>query len=344
MIYLDYAATAEPVISVSNCAYHYWKNVNSHYSKTEKNAFKLCEESVKKAIGAKSGKVIFGGNASWFFEKLYNKYRNFWLCGLYEHDCVIKNGVETNFKMFQAYDGVYVHQLVNNITGEIFDVEKIGRHVRKNDGLFICDATAGIGKVKIPDNIDEWCDGFVTSSHKIGVDNKQIGCAWISDRFYHYFHLGDSVVNGYGWVDGTPDLACAKATTEAVMASCDEMEVYTANSSKLLWHLEQQLKINNIKHKYIDCENRTSAINAIVLSNINADTLCNYLADKGIYISPGHSACEENSNYRVLKQYCLTKEECESTIRISFGLHSQVKDIDDLVSGIVNFKEGYCND
>lgn len=349
--YLDYAATARPFIHVSDYNYH-WFNPNSNYTIDEVFQFKNCEEKVKNIIRAKSGKIIFGGNASWFFEKLIDILPDALFCSSYEHSCVYENGIEVvNIKKLREYD-IYCHQLVNNITGEIFPVQEIGKHIKDKNGYFICDATAGIGKVVIPNNIDNWCDCFVASSHKFGVDNKQIGFAWISDRLFNYladlgngFLYQNSVINGYGLVDGTPDTACAKATTDALFIACNNVKNYNQHYNNLAYYLENELSKRNIKHNYIYPRKYTNAINAIVLDNINADNLCNYLAFvHGIYISPGHSACEENSDYRVLKQYGLSQEECESTIRVSFGLDSTKQDIDALVNGIVKFKEKYVND
>lgn len=345
IIYLDTSSTAIPFIHVSDYNYN-WFNPNNHYAIDEILEFTKCEEEVKESIGAKSGKVIFGGNASWFFEKLYNNYRDFWFCGFYEHDCVYKNGIEINFNEIETCDDeIYCHQFVNNVTGEIFPVEEIGKIIKDENGYFICDATAGIGKAIIPDSIDEWCDVFVSSSHKLNVDNKQIGFAWISDRFANWFFSEKSVVNGYGFVDGTPDLACAKATTEAVSIACNNVKEYNRHYNNLAYYLEIQLNKNNIRHNYVHREKYTSAINAIVLNDIKADALCNYLAAvHNVYISPGHSACEENSDYRVLKEYGLTQEECESTIRVSFGHNTTKEDIDYLVNGIVEFKKEFMND
>lgn len=346
MSYLDYAATAIPKYKVSDYNYH-WFNPNSYYAINEVMSFGKCEQDVKDSIGAKFGKVIFGGNTSWFFEKLYNIKPNFWLCSPYEHDCIYKNGLEVvDLNKIYLNNEIYCHQFVNNITGQIFPVDKIGEKVKKDGGYFICDATAGIGKAVIPNNIDDWCDCFVCSSHKLGVDNKQIGFAWISDRFYDWLQLDCSVVNGYGLVDGTPDLACAKATTDAVIDACRGAEKNKQHYYNLVCHLPDKLLDSKIKYEHVFIHtNCSSAINAIILPNINADALCNYLATvHKVYVSPGHSACEENSDYRILKQYGLTQEECESTIRVSFGPETTKSDIDALVNGIIKFKEEYIID
>ena len=339
--YLDEAATAIPCYGVSNFNGN-WLNPNSHYSVSSFMEFQKCEEMVKNAIGTKSGKVIFGGNASHFFETLFNICGNFWYCVHYEHDCVNKYGAAVDYNTIEDVENeIYCHQFVNNITGEIFPVEKIGKNIKDSNGFFVCDATAGLGKATVPEGIDKWCDAFVMSSHKLGVDNKQIGCAWISDSFYNWFCLEGTVANGYGFVFGTPDLACAKATAQAIVDAVETVDENNRKYNKLLWGVYGLLEEHNIKYEGVHAENRTAAINAIMLYNLNANALCNYLASKSIYISPGHSACEKDADYRVLTNYGLTRGQCESTIRVSFGPHSNMEDIRALVNGIVSFRELY---
>lgn len=343
MVYLDYAATAVPRYRVSDFNDN-WFNPNSQYAVDECLGFDQCEKAVKEAIGAKSGKVIFGGNASWFFEKLYTNQANFWLCSPYEHDCIYKNGIEIKKLSSTIFaNKIYCHQFVNNITGEIFPVNEIGKFVKDKGGFFICDVTAGLGKAVIPDNIEEWCDCLVCSSHKLGVDNKQIGFAWVSDKFESWLGLDDSIINGYGWVDGTPDLACAKATTEAVFKACKNINKYNQHYNTLASYLANSLENSGVKYSYITHVGQiTNAIKAIILYGINANILCNYLASEHkVYIGVGHSACEENSDYRILKQYGLTQEECESTIRVSFCPCTSEEDIDGLIKGIIDFKEKF---
>ena len=83
------------------------------------------------------------------------------------------------------------------------------------------------------------------------------------------------------------------------------------------------------------------AINAVTLPNINADALQVYLASKQIYIGIGHSACADVADYRVLKAYGLSDEDCECTIRVSFSPDTSKAEITELVKAIKEFKEKY---
>lgn len=68
MIYLDYAATC-PKIKYPCSKYGTFFNVNANYAYKEKRLLSEAENRVKKAIGAKSGKVVFGGTSSQLIEK-----------------------------------------------------------------------------------------------------------------------------------------------------------------------------------------------------------------------------------------------------------------------------------
>ena len=69
MVYLDYAAT-HPYVKYPSSAYGPFLNANANYAYKEKRLLSEAENRVKKAIGAKSGKVIFGGTSSQLIENL----------------------------------------------------------------------------------------------------------------------------------------------------------------------------------------------------------------------------------------------------------------------------------
>ena len=77
MNFLDYAATC-PVVKYPQQLYRdtlgsgYFLNPNANYACKEKRLLFEAENRVKKAIGAKSGKVVFGGTSSQLIENLMN--------------------------------------------------------------------------------------------------------------------------------------------------------------------------------------------------------------------------------------------------------------------------------
>ena len=349
MVYADYAATY-PYVKYPSSAYGTFFNPNANYACKEKRLLFEAENRVKKAIGAKGGKVVFGGTSSQLIENLMNRAkRNTVICSNYEHNSFyryaydsvkninelsenIANIPETYGKMIVMWQGV------NNLTGEIMPVEEIGKLCHEHDAFYICDMTAMIGHVPIPANIDQWCDCAVWSGHKLGTE-LGIGAMWISDRL-------DEWLNGFK-LHGTPNLAGALAMTQAVEDACDKEYVMSVNKQwyTLMSDLYYLLKQDNPDVERIgDKIASTYAINAIRLPGFNADALQQYLASKQIYVSIGGSACAERHDYRILETgYNLTKQEASEVIRISFGKNSTVEDIEVLFKNICEFKKNYLD-
>lgn len=364
MIYLDYAATC-PVVKYPQQLYcnvlgeGYFLNPNANYAYKEKRLLSEAEDRVKKAIGAKGGKVIFGGTSSQLIENLMmvideqTNYRHV-ICSAFEHDSFFRHGnvmgysKKDLFKRLQfakEYDTkaqkFVMWQGVNNLTGEIFPITEIGKLCHEYDAFYICDMTAMIGHVSIPANIDQWCDCAVWSGHKLGTE-LGIGVMWISDRL-------DKWLNGFK-LHGTPNLAGALAMTQAVEDACNKWLLY-----ERIWHyadlancLSNELIRNNIEFNVVpeypdnDEPPFTYAINAIRLPGFNARALQSYLASKEIYIGLGQSSCADKADRRVLCQgYGLSEQEADEVVRISFGEDSSVEDVEALVEGIKNFKEMY---
>ena len=352
MVYADYAATY-PYVKYPSSAYGTFFNPNANYACKEKRLLFEAENRVKKAIGAKGGKVIFGGTSSQLIENLMNRAkRNTVICSNFEHNSFyryaydsvkninelsenIANMPETYGKMIVMWQGV------NNLTGEIMPVEEIGKLCHEHDAFYICDITAMIGHVPIPANIDQWCDCVVWSGHKLGTE-LGIGAMWISDRL-------DEWLNGFK-LHGTPNLAGALAMTQAVEDACDihKLSQNSVHYAKLLDYLIDGLIEKNIDFQLVpeyeedEPSNKfTLAINAIRLSGFNVDALQQFLASKQVYISIGGSACAEKHDYRVLNAYGLSNDEASEVIRVSFGEDSSVEDIETLVDGIKEFKEKF---
>lgn len=354
MVYLDYSATC-PVVKYPQQLYRnvlgegYFFNPNTNYAYKEKRLLSETEDRVKKAIGAKGGKVVFGGTSSQLIENLFthiaeetNEYIA--LGSSCEHDamwrfiddarkdiCSLEHAIRT----YHGGKRLIVNLMgVNNLTGEIFPIEEIGKLCHEHNAFYICDMTAMIGKALIPANIDQWCDCAVWSGHKLGTE-LGIGGMWLSDRL-------DKWLNGFK-LHGTPNLAGTLALTQAVEDACNVkyLSVSTNRYNNLYDNLFYILKKHNIDFQVIDGSVKTCAINAIRLPGFNADALQQHLASKQIYISIGGSACAEKHDYRVLNAYGLSNDEASEVIRVSFGVDSSVEDIEALVDGIVAFREEY---
>lgn len=355
MIYLDYAATC-PVVKYPQQLYRnvlgegYFLNPNANYAYKEKRLLSETENRVKKAIGAKGGKVVFGGTSSQLIENLFtcvyeetNEYLT--ICSVYEHDSVWRfadqwGDIDSLKHVIQTYHGdkqlIICLMGVNNLTGEIMPVEEIGKLCHEHNAFFICDMTAMIGHAPIPANLDDWCSCAMWSGHKLGTE-LGIGAMWVSDRL-------DKWLNDFK-LHGTPNLAGALAMAQAVGEACDTKIVEKNNTHwvKLANKFGGLLTKNNIKHTFVPfiLDDYTCAISTIRLFGFNADALQQYLASKQIYVSIGGSACAEKHDYRVLNAYGLSNNEASEVIRVSFGEDSSVEDVEALVDGIAAFRKEY---
>lgn len=347
MNFLDYSSTC-PVVKYPSSAYGTFLNPNANYAYKEKRLLAEAEDRVKRAIGAKSGKVIFGGTSSQLIENLFGQLGEdtMIISSVYEHDAIAYfanrmddiNGIKDTMQSPTfSYQLIVCLMGVNNVTGQVMPIEEIGKLCKKYNAFFVCDMTAMIGHAPIPANIDDWCDMAVYSGHKCGTE-LGIGVMWLSKKFNDW-------LNGFK-LHGTPNLAGALAMTQAVEDACDTKTIEKNNFhwGKLASKFSDLLCKNNIKHTFVPSlsDNFTCAINAIRLPGFNADALQQYLASKQIYVSIGGSACAEKHDYRVLNAYGLSNDEASEVIRVSFGEDSSVEDVEALVKGIKEFQNVYC--
>lgn len=357
MIYLDYAAT-NPFINYPCSKYGQFFNPNANYAYKEQKLLNDCANRVRAVIGAKSGKVAFGGTSSQLIENLFthiydetNEYLT--ICSVYEHDSVWRfanqwGNIDSLKHVIKTYHGdkqiIVCLMGVNNITGEIMPVEEIGELCHKHDAFFICDMTAQIGKAPIPANIDQWCDCAVWSGHKLGTEGG-IGAMWLSDKFNEW--LGNFKLHG------TPNLAGAMAIADATENTCRNAEKHELRAYELYRCMLDKFTANDIhgavvnnvltpdKSNANEPAHSVSAINAIMFDDINADSLQQYLASKQIYIGIGGSACSSLHDFRVLNAYGLTNDEASRVVRVSFGDETTEHDIDELVNGVIEYKEKF---
>ena len=355
MIYLDYAAT-NPFTKYPCSQYGQFLNPNANYAYNEQKLLTDCANRVKAAIGAKSGKVVFGGTSSQLIENLMNRAkRNTVICSKYEHDSFLRYNYDSVGKIEEIPNAIanmpesygkmlMIWQGVNNITGEIFPVEKIGTICHGFNSFYICDMTAMIGKSPIPANIDQWCDCAVWSGHKLGTEGG-IGAMWLSDKFNEW--LNDFKLHG------TPNLAGAMAIADATEDACKKVEAHEARAYELYQYMLDKFTDNDIHGAIInnvlnpDKSNANEpahsvfAINAIMLDDINADSLQQYLASKQIYIGIGGSACSSLHDFRVLNACGLTNDEASRVVRVSFGDETTERDIDEFVTWIKEYIKNY---
>ncbi len=345
MIYLDNASTTRPQFFAEKYD-DSWMNHNARYAYELQHVITDCRNRIKECIGAKGGKIIFCRCATEAIEIVGRNFHTL-VCSAKEHDCVWDNcNIHQDRWEYEGATQGYVCQLVNQLTGEYdFEIDKKGYFARSHDQYLICDATAAIGKVEIPENLDNWCDALFFSCHKI--HGPHIGILWFSDRLCEAWGLSDDERNNYDFLHGTLDSSAVIAATDAISAATSDIDRKADYYDELLQTLVSELIRANIPHDLIgdsyDAADYTSATNAIVLPGVNADSLQQWLASKNCFIGIGASACSESHDYRVLCDgYNLSKQKAEQTIRVSFSMDNDKQDVLDFVEYLKEYRNIFC--
>jgi cysteine sulfinate desulfinase/cysteine desulfurase-like protein len=240
---------------------------------------------------------------------------------------------------------IYCHQLVNQITGDIWDIKQAKeKFVKKSNQFFGVDLTAAIGHVVFPNDLEDYCDALWFSGHKFYTE-KNIGAMWISDRLGEYLGVSKDPKNQHNLVHGTVDVAgacmIANALDWCTWCTKDKQLLNPKRWYEMYSFLNNKLVEQNIDSAlvYSNMFDKSYAINAIYLRGINADALQTYLASKDIYIGVAHSACAGTEDYRVLEVMGFNKKIASQTIRVSFGADNNYDDVEGLVNEIKKFKE-----
>lgn len=346
--FLDYAATCPEVKFPIDTSKH-WRNPNAAYAYEERKVLIDCEERIKAAIGSKGGHVLYFRCATDALEWLRCKAidvdgATWFVHSPYEHDAA-RYGNEATPDQLDGID-FYFHHLVNQLTGELFDIKAMHEQLLQYDDVpfLICDCTAAIHHISLRAvKVCQYADAVVTSAHKYGCPD--IAFMWIDDRLFKWLGGGKDVRNQWNLRHGSISVGHVLALAYAVEWACDSKRLNNMNNwyLRLFDYLYCGLKIADIDFSVIaDMKPSTCAINAIRLNGLNADALQQYCASKGCYIGVGGSACNASGDFRLLNAYGLTNAEAAEVIRVSFGEETTKDDIDALVGAIVEYKQNFC--
>lgn len=357
MVFLDHASTC-PIVKFSSQQYDgFLCNPNAAYAHVERKVLMDCEERIKVAIGVKSGHVLYFRCATeaieWLHDRSITRKPDVeWFNGLTEHDAC-DFGVVCSPQYVEEYctrdvigrehygrADFYIHQWVNHVTGEIFNIKTIRSQLPETCKLIV-DATAGFGKAKLPSGLDDIADALFMSGHKIGCP--ELSFMWLSDNLCEWLGAAKDIRNQWGLHHGSLSVASVMALTDAVEWACDGITRKEGRCTELYCLMNNALDDVFIEHH--DVLNRqpfTCAINAIRLNGIDADALQQFLASHGIYVGIGGSACSAAHDYRVLRAYGLTDDAAAEVIRVSFGEETTESDIEALGEGIKEYRRQFC--
>ena len=344
-VFLDWAATS-PIVRFPIDTSKQWRNPNAAYAYEERKVLIDCEERIKAAIGANNGHVLYFRCATDALEWLHgegNTCMMAWAHSPYEHDAAVF-GIESKPDELVGAD-FYCHQLVNQLTGEIHDIKSVHEKLLQYDDVpfLICDCTAAIHHISLRAvKVCQYADCICMSGHKLGCPD--IAFMWIDDRLFNWLGGGNDVRNQWNLKHGSISVGHVLALADAVEWACDSKRLNDMNNwyMRLFDYMYCELKKADIDFSVIaDMCPSTCAINAIRLNGLNADSLQQYCASKGIYISVGGSACNAAGDFRLLNAYGLSNAEAAEVIRVSFGDETTKENVDALVDAIAEYKQKY---
>lgn len=327
--------------------------------KKSKDAIELSRCRVAKAINASKDEIYFTSCGSESdnlalkgIVKAYRNYGNHIITTKIEHPAILntartleKEGIEVTYLNVDRNGFINLSELercikpetilisvmfANNEIGTIQNIGEIAEIARRNNVIFHTDAVQAIGNVKI-DVQKLNIDALSMSAHKF-YGPKGMGALYIR-KGIEFEKLQDGGHQEKDKRAGTENVAGIVGLGRAIEIANNTLEEY----SKKLYSLRQYF-IKLVKEQIADVgingdlENRLPGNANIRISGIKSKELLPLLDTDGICVSVGSACSSGNINpSHVLLAIGLTKEEAESSIRVTFGRENTKEDVEFLV-------------
>ena len=233
---------------------------------------------------------------------------------------------------------------VNNETGAVQDIASIGKIIKEKNPktVFHCDAVQAFGKYEIyPKKMS--IDLMSVSAHKFHGP-KGVGFLYINEKTkVKPLILGGGQQKGMrSGTDNVPGVAGMAKAAELAYENLNENFAYLAGLKdytlmKLFERMSGREGIPALKLRANSYPSGFSAphIVSITFEDVKSEVLLHALEEKNIYVSAG-SACASNRNEisKTLLAIGLTKQQADSTIRLSFCKHNTQEEIDKFFEAI----------
>lgn len=229
---------------------------------------------------------------------------------------------------------------VNNVTGEINNLESINELKKENNFLLVVDGAQSITNIKKPiKELD--VDFYAFSAHKI-YGPMGLGVLWINKNISikNPYKLGGGIIedvtkkeyilsNEANTLAGTPNIANIYALAK-VMDWIENIEA--PNYEKMIHSLIEKLKeIIGVEVLEISKKLKKTNIVSIYVKSVHAHDLGTYLSQKGVAVRAGKHCAHT----------FLNEMKINSSIRVSLGIYNDEKDLEDFIeklkSGIKYF-------
>lgn len=221
--------------------------------------------------------------------------------------------------------------LANNETGAKYDLAAVRRAIDRSGcgALLHCDAVQGFLKIKNPREISKYCDLASVSAHKIG-GIKGVGALYCKTgvKIPAFIHGGGQEKNLRSGTENVVGIS-------AFAAACEEFPKHLSHISSLYEHAVTLLSQYPEKIKLNQPESHIDSILSISVKGIKSEVLLNKLDLLGICISAGSACSARKGPSGALTAFGLSKEDVDSTVRISFGAFNTTEEVEILVEKLV---------
>ncbi len=375
IIYLDNNATTRPdrdllkelVLLIQNDQLQ-WGNPSSIHlqSRKKKNILRETRKQFAEMFHCQSTEIIFNSGASegnntvlksvW---QTLGATKNEFLVSQVEHPSVIKTAeyiqslgaiikwipvnrkgqidlefIKNNVSHKTALVSV---MFANNETGTLFPISSISKIVKEHTVLLHVDCVQALGKEDL--NLQDLKIDYATfSSHKFYALK---GCGVLFARrgapFVNLIHGGGQERGRRG---GTENVL-ALWSLQQMLSSLKNLEFKNTEVRKLRDHFETSIQ-NKISGVTITAREslRLSNTSSLVIQDVDGETLLMSLDLKGFAVSTGAACSSGNPEPSpVLLSMGLSREEAQSSLRVSLGWHTTIDEIDLFISALVEVVE-----
>ncbi len=370
-VYLDNSATTKPypevVEEITEILNTHYANPSSLHSLGKKAEDKLTEarEVIADTLSVTPGEIIFTGGGSESdnlailgIAQTYRKNGNKIITQKTEHMAVLETMKHLENNGFEVYyadvdengkvdaDDIISHiddktilvsiMHVNNETGAIMPIQKIGRAIDHKNCFFHVDAVQSYGKLPINPSA-MGIDLLSISSHKIHGPNG-VGALYVRRgvRLSPIIHGGKQES---GLRSGTENLAGVCGFAKAAQIKFSRMEKTAKHLNELKESFLTSL-LDSVENVVVNSpEDAIHCILNVSFPGLKSEVLLHVLESKGIYVSTG-SACNSKKklNY-VLKSMGIKDNVTDGAIRISLSEFTTREDMDYVLQTIIKEAE-----
>lgn len=230
---------------------------------------------------------------------------------------------------------------VNNETGAKYDIKRLcALCKRKNpDVIFHTDAVQAFMKTDISVK-KTGVDLLSISGHKIGAP-KGIGALYVKSDILKRRAIKPHIFGGgqeNGLRSGTENTLLIAAFAAAVRENSSKLSENIAHMNTLKSYITDKLSaLDGVRVNTPKSGEVSPSIISVTVFGVKSEVMLHHLSSYGVYVSSG-SACSSNhpGTSTAMTSFGLTKDEADSTVRISISAENTAEDGDILCSALEN--------